>query len=111
MTMREGPAASNLSEIQPAPRPSDEQGVGKSPGFRWPWQRTFQALVPKQLKQGAVGATAAGRINPERPERKNWAGSYLLYYEQEPRHVWPSGPGRVIEHDEGVPLVAVAPRL
>lgn len=111
MTMREGVTAAALTEIEPAPRPSDEQGVGKSPGFQWPWARTFQALVPKGLKQGAVGSTAAGLQLPSRPERGNWASRYLLYYEQAPRHVWPGSPGSVIEHPESVPLVTLAPRL
>lgn len=109
--MREGVTAAALTQLQPTPIQSDLQGVGKSPGFQWPWVRTFQALVPKVLKQGAVGATAAGRSLPTRPERSSWASRYLLYYEQASRHVWPGSPGEVIEHPESVPLVSVAPHL
>jgi hypothetical protein len=110
MAMREGPTAAALTQLTPTPIASDEQGIGKSPGFQWPWMRSFQALVPKILKQGAVGATAAGLELPTRPETRSWADRYLLYYEQTSRHVWPLSP-HVIEHDESVPLVTLAPHL
>lgn len=105
------PIEAGVAQIQMPPPQSDEQGVGRSPGFQWPKQRLFQALVPKVLKQGAVGATAAGRQLPSRPERQRFSGAYLLYYEQVNRHVWPGTPGEVIEHPDPMPLVATAPRL
>jgi len=111
MTMHQGQEAHALSQLSPTPISSDFQGVGKSPRFQWPWMQTFQALVPKVLKQGAVGATAAGLSVPTRPETRSWASRYLLYYEQANRHVWPGTPGEVIEHPESTPLTAVAPHL
>jgi hypothetical protein len=105
------PSATSLSQLQPTPVQSDQQGVGKSPMFRWPWQKVTEMLVPKAMKQGAVGATAAGRSLPSRPERKSWSGKYLLYYEQANRHVWPGTPGSVIERPTSVPFTANVPNL
>lgn len=101
----------NLSEVEPAPRSSDEQGVGKSPGFQWPVRHVQQMLVPKVLKQGAVSSTNAGRETPTRPEKRAWAAAYLAYYEQENRHQWPGTPGAVIEHPETVPLTRLMQEL
>lgn len=109
---RERRSASSLSQLSPTPISSDEQGIGKSPGYQWPWQRVTEMLVPKQLKQGAVGATAAGRSVPTRPTRGlSWSGKYLLFYEQANRHQWPGTPGAVIERPASVPLTANAPSL
>ena len=108
---RERPSATGLSQLKPTPISSDEQGVGRDPMHAWPWQKVTQMLVPKVAKQGAVGATAAGRQLPSRPERKNWAGRYLLFYEQANRHVWPGTPGAIIERPPSVPLTANAPSL
>jgi hypothetical protein len=93
-----------LSQLTPTPISSDEQGVGKSPGFQWPFRDVVQMLVPKVLKQGAVSATNAGRVNPSRPLKRAWAAAYMEYYEQGNRHFWPGSPGPVIEHPESVPL-------
>ena len=99
-------------EIQPQPAPSDEQGVGKTGPFRWPWSRVFQSLVPKQARQGAHWPNQ--RLTPTRPEVHGWGAQYLLFYEQTNRHAWPGGsnPARqVIEHPQTVPLTSLAPRL
>jgi hypothetical protein len=100
-----------LSQLRPTPISSDEQGVGKSPGFQWPVRDVLQMLVPKGLKQGAVGATAAGRSTPSRPEKRAWAAAYLAYYEQENRHQWPGTPGQIHEHPQSVPLTRLVQEL
>lgn len=100
-------------ELQSPPRPSREQGMGKTPGFQWPWQRVFQSLVPKRAKQGAAWPNQ--RLVPTRPEIHGWGTQYLLFYEQTNRHAWPgggAGPNKhVIEHPQPIPLTALAPRL
>lgn len=102
-----------LTELQPPPMPSWEQGRGKTPGFQWPWQRVFQSLVPKREKMGAGWPNY--RLTPPRPERQGWGTAYLLFYEQRNRHTWPAGgsaiPQTVIEHPQTVPYTAFAPRL
>jgi hypothetical protein len=99
-------------ELLPAPRPSDEQGIGKTPGYQWPWSRVFQSLVPKREKQGAAWPNQ--HISPTRPEIHGWGTQYMLYFEQANRHTWPGGgvgaPRRVIEHPQTLPLTALAPR-
>lgn len=107
------------SEITPfvglkdQPRPSDEQGVGKTPGIgTMPWQRVFQSLVPKRQRMGPGWPNR--RTTPPRVERTGWGTDYLLFFEQRNRHVWPGGYGApqvVIEHPQTVPLVSLAPRL
>ena len=101
----------SLSQLTPTPVSSDFQGVGKSPGFKWPLRHVEQMLVPKAYKQGAVGATAAGRELPYRPEKRAWAAAYLAYYEQASRHQWPGSPGSVIEHPESVALTRLMQEL
>jgi hypothetical protein len=100
-------------ELQDAPRPSDEQGIGKTFGFQWPWQRVFQSLVPKREKQGAHWPNQ--RLTAPRQEIHGWGTAYLLYFEQTNRHVWPGGgvgaPQQVIEHPQPMPLTSLARRL
>ena len=101
-------------ELQSAPRPSDEQGVGKPPGYQWPWQRRFQSLVPKAERQSASLAWPNNRRVPTRPEIHGWGAQYLLFYEQTNRHAWPAGTGaarQTIEHPQTVPWTSLAPRL
>jgi hypothetical protein len=94
----------------PAPRDSNSQGIGKSPGFRWPWQRFFQSRAPSvfthtgshyphELPSRILIAGERGPLNPH----------YLNYYEQAPRHVWPGG--GVIDYTPSVPVVAIARRI
>lgn len=102
-------------QLQSQPRPSDEQGVGKTPGVgTWPWRRFFQSLVPKSTRQSAGSGNAPNYLTtPPRVERSGWGTDYLLFFEQQNRHVWPGGYGApmgVIEHPQTVPLVSLAPR-
>lgn len=99
--------------LQSQPRPSDEQGVGKTPGIgSWPWSRVFSSIVPKRGRMAAHWPNQ--RVTPPRPERSGWGTDYLLFFEQRNRHIWPGGwgaPMNVIEHPATVPLTAIAPRL
>jgi hypothetical protein len=93
-------------------RESHETGVGKSPGFKMPWSRTWESIIPKVLKQ--MPPIRVFRELPTRPEQAGWSAAYLKYFEQKTRHVWPGGssqPGRIIEHPESAPLTAIAPRF
>lgn len=101
-------------DIQEAPRPSYEQGFGKTPGlYDWGFRRVFQSLVPKREKQGAGWPNY--RHLPTRPEMQGWGAAYLLFFEQANRHAWPGGssgaPTRVINHPQTVPFTGYAPRL
>lgn len=99
-------------QLQSQPRWSDEQGVGKTPGYQWPWSRVFQSLVPKKARMGARWPNQ--RLTPTRPEIHGWGSQYLLFYEQTNRHAWPGGwgsPRNVIEHPQTVPFTSLAPRL
>jgi hypothetical protein len=95
------------------PRDSDTQGLGKSPGMRWPWQRFFQSRAPNvAYHSGGTG----GHWRHELPsrilvqgERGPLSANYLNYYEQAPRHVWPGG--GVIDYQPSVPVVAIARRI
>lgn len=94
------------------PRDSDTQGLGKSPGFKWPWQQFWQGLRGGQ----AGGGTGVAHWKHELPSRILIAGErgplsrhYLDFYEQAPRHAWPGG--GVIEYAPSLPLVSVARRL
>lgn len=99
-------------DIQEAPRPSYEQGHGKTPGLgEWGFRRVFQSLVPKRERQSPNWPNY--RHLPTRPEMQGWGASYLLFFEQRNRHAWPggSGAGRVINHPQTVPFTAYAPRI
>lgn len=68
---------------------SEEQGVGKSPGMRWPWYRFFSSRAPSAYRRytwPSRFSLPAGRV-----ENRNvilpWQGSYL----QGNRHAWPTG--------------------
>lgn len=88
-------------------RESREQGVGKSPGFRMPWSRTWESIIDKALR-GTMPPIRVWRELPTRPEMAGWSAAYLKYFEQRSRHVWPGGGSqpnrRVIEHPESMPL-------
>lgn len=105
-----GPQSVAYTHVPEAPRDTDTQGYGKSPGMRWPWQRFFQSRQPSVF-------THTGSHYPhELPSRILIAGErgpldphYLDYYEQAPRHVWPGG--GVIDYQPSVPVVAIARRI
>lgn len=107
-----GPESLAPVDVGDPPRDSHTQGLGKSPGFRWPWQRFFQSRQPSVYTHSG----ASHNFRHELPTRILIAGergpldrNYLDFYEQAPRHVWPGG--GVIEYQPSVPVVAIARRI
>lgn len=106
-----GPETIGYLHPSEAPRDSDTQGIGKSPGMRWPWMQFFQSLRLVSLSRNY-----RGHWNHELPSRLLIAGErgpldrhYLDYYEQAPRHAWPGG--GVIEYPATMPLTNIARRI
>jgi hypothetical protein len=94
----------------PAPRDTETQGEGKSPGMRWSWQQFFRSKAltvyrnygahwPHELPSRILIQAERGPLDP----------NYLNFYEQAPRHTWPGG--GVIEYPASSPLVNYARRL
>jgi hypothetical protein len=108
----EGPTQIAFVDLPEKIRYSDEQGVGKSPGYTWPWQRFWIGLV-KQVYTNYSWPNP--REVPSRMERQNNAGAYALMPMQANRHVWPgggAGPNQsIIESPEAVPLTDLARRI
>lgn len=102
--------AKTYTPVTYKPQDSDTQGLGKSPGFRWPWWRFFVGSAPSVYhnygfpyrSELPTRILVRGEIGP-------LSRQYLEYYEQASRHVWPGG--GVIEYGPSVPLTAVARRL
>lgn len=68
---------------------SEEQGIGKSPGMRWPWYRFFTSRAPSAYRRytwPSRYSLPAGRYEDRNPILP-WQGNYL----QGNRHAWPNG--------------------
>lgn len=101
-----GQVATAPVEIQlPVPQ-SEFQGIGKSPGFRWPWYRFWQSRKPNRWR----GTWPMKHVNPigRGYEPQNGSVTYLETYLQGNRHAWPAG--GIIEYPASQSLNTLARR-
>lgn len=84
-----GQVAISPVEILLPPLQSQEQGIGKSPGFRWPWYRFWESRKPPNRRttwpmrfRNPIGRGLEGQ---------DGSVTYLQTYLQGNRHAWPGG--------------------
>jgi hypothetical protein len=86
---------------------SEEQGIGKSPGFRWPWFRRWSSRAPSAYRRytwPSRYSLPAGRTEDRNPILP-WQRTYL----QGNRHAWPGG--GIIEYPASQSLTRAVLRL
>jgi hypothetical protein len=86
---------------------SQEQGIGKSPGMRWPWTRSFSSRAPSAYRRYTWPnrrTVPAGRYENRNPLYP-WQRTYL----QGNRHTWPGG--GVIEYPASQSLTRAVLRI
>jgi hypothetical protein len=102
-------AGTTVFPIQLPPMYSEEQGVGKSPGFRWPFHRTWGRKAPNPTRYRYGWPMRHVLPVGREVTREGWNSGYLLTYLQGNRHAWPAG--GIIEYPRSTLLNPLARRL
>lgn len=95
--------------IQLPPMSSQEQGVGKSPGWQWPKHTFFQSRKPSAWHRTTWPQRHVVPVG--RPEQQGTQTMYLYTYLQRNRHTWPGTPGRIVEYPKSQPLTSFLSRF